>query len=222
MRFLQVRPRAPGDRLDRLAEFYGARLGLEKTPCFQIGETALEFEAGSGEPFYHFALLVPGDRFAEAMRWAASVTELLPVDGLPEVAFDRWRARACYFHDPAGNIVELIAHAGIGETGAGGEFRARELLGVSEVGLVGDAVSMARELGQELGIEHWDGTLEDPGGLAFVGERARTLILSPPVRGWMPTGRPAERHELDLKVSAPRAGRVALEGARYRISSVEV
>ena len=84
---------------------------------------------------------------------------------------------ACYFHDPAGNIVELIAHHGVGEAGNTGTFGAGELLGVSEVGLVCDPPSLAEALERELGLEVWDGTVEGEGRLAFVGEKARTLIL---------------------------------------------
>src|SRR5205807_6313178 len=79
-----------------------------------IGETALAFAPGTGEPFYHFALLVPGDRFQAAMAWITERVALLPHQGAPaeQVVFDfpAWNAQACYFHDPAGNIVELIAH----------------------------------------------------------------------------------------------------------------
>jgi hypothetical protein len=35
-----------------------------------FGPTGLEFVAAAGEPFYHFAFLVPGDRFDAAFDWA--------------------------------------------------------------------------------------------------------------------------------------------------------
>jgi hypothetical protein len=54
---------------------------------------------------------------------------------------------------------------------------------------------LAREL-EPAGLALWSGSLES--GLAFVGERARTLILAPEGRPWLPTGRPAEAHDLEV------------------------
>ena len=228
VRFVQVRLGAAAGCFPALADFYSRALGLDQAVVnadrfsLEIGETAIEFVAGSGEPFYHFALLVPGNRFAEALEWANARTELLPDPGSGEILFDfdNWGAYACYFQDPASNIVELIAHRGLDETGALGEFRPTELLGLSELGLVGDPPAMARVLAQQLGLELWDGTVEEPGRLAFVGERARTLILSPPGRGWLPTRRPAEPHPVEALLAGLSEGKVELEGRRYRIRSV--
>src|SRR5919108_1668982 len=145
MRFLHVRLHAAAGRLPALTAFYGDRLGVElvdtgeSSLAVRVGETQLDFVAGEGQPFYHFALLAPGDRFAELLEWARERTELLPDRTSGDVVFDftNWDARACYFHDPAGNIVELIAHRGIDETAREGPFAAEELLGLSELGLVG-------------------------------------------------------------------------------------
>ena len=98
------------------------------------------------------------------------------------------------------NIVELIAHRGLDHNGRQGDFRRAELLGVSELGLVGAPSSLAAGLA-EYGLELWEGSLE-PGRLAFVGEKGRTLILAPPGRGWLPTGRPAEPHPVDVLLKA--------------------
>jgi catechol 2,3-dioxygenase-like lactoylglutathione lyase family enzyme len=224
MRFARVTLRAPSARLSELAGFYGRRLGLTQLESdherlrFKIGETELEFLAGRGEPFYHFALLVPGDRFEEALAWANARVDLLPDAQKGEVVFDfvDWAAHACYFLDPAGNIVELIAHRGIAETGPDGEFRAADLRGLSELGLVGDPLDMAHALHEQLGLELWDGSAQ-PGRLAFVGEKGRTLILSPAGRGWLPTGRRAEPHKIDVSLQDGPDGEAILEGALYHV-----
>jgi catechol 2,3-dioxygenase-like lactoylglutathione lyase family enzyme len=171
-----------------------------------------------GGPFYHFAFLVPGNRFEAALAWAGGRAELLPDPETGDVVFDfsNWGARACYFHDAAGNIVELIAHRGVEETSASGAFRWSELVGLSELGLVGDPAPMAAALSQ-LGLELWDGTLEEQGRLAFVGAKARTLILAPPGRGWLPTGRPSELHGVEAVIAGPPEGAVDLENGLYRI-----
>lgn len=229
MRFLHVKLEAPAPRLSALTDFYGRALGIELATdtadrfSFAAGETAIEFAGSSGQPFYHFALLAPGNRFAAALEWAAARTQLLPDPESGEIVFDfeNWQASACYFHDPAGNIVELIAHRGVDEARWSGAFEPSELVGLSELGLVGDPRVMAGRLAEHLALELWDGTLEEPERLAFVGEKARTLILSPPGRGWLPTRRAAERHAVDVRLAGPRAGEVELEGSRYRITSAD-
>jgi hypothetical protein len=192
MRFVEVTLAAPSG-LD-LDAFYGDVLALPRcdqvTDCYKVGETRLRFAPGEGEPFHHFALLLPGDRFDAAHAWAEARVELL--GGVFE--FENWDARAVYFEDPAGNIVELIAHRGLEENGREGAFTAAEIVGLSELGLVGDR----RERLAELGLPLWSGTIDDPDRLAFVGEKGRTLILAEPGRGWLPTGRPAEPHPVEF------------------------
>ena len=221
MRFAHVTLRAAEDRLPELAHFYGEGLGLGRDGASVVaGETTLEFVASAdGEPFYHFALLVPGDRFDAALDWARARVDLLPWPDKDEVVFDFdfWDAKACYFHDPAGNIVELVAHRGIAENGERGDFHPRELVGLSELGLVGDQRKIAAALREQLGLELWDGTLEEPRALAFVGEQARTMILAPPGRGWLPTGRPAERHPIEALLANAAEGEATLEDGLYRV-----
>jgi hypothetical protein len=216
MHFRRVRLQAPARSLDALTGFYEERLEL---PGPTIGETTLVFAPAEGEPFYHFALLAPGDRFDATLEWARERVELLPDSETGEVVFDfsNWGAKACYFHDPVGNIVELIAHRGIGESGKDGGFAGQELLGFSELGLVGDTAAMAGTLRVALELNLWDGSIEE-GRLAFIGERARTLILGPPGRGWLPTGRPAERHPLEAVFSGGPSRSVTLEEGLYRIT----
>jgi catechol 2,3-dioxygenase-like lactoylglutathione lyase family enzyme len=226
MRFRQVQLQAPVGSLSLLDDFYAERLGLERLDeegvGVNIGETQLVFRVGAGRPFYHFALLVPGNRFDEALAWIADRTVPLPDPESGEVLFDfdNWGALACYFHDPVGNIVELIAHRGIDESSAEGSFTARELVGFSELGLVGDKAEMATALQSELGLEQWDGDLGAEARLAFVGEKARTFILSPEGRGWLPTARPAEEHPCEVVLSGSLQGEALLGDSRYRIRGV--
>ena len=224
MRFRLVRLQSPSGRLQELADFYAGRLGLEPAAGedteVTIGETQLAFRSGPDEPFYHVAILVPGNRFGAALAWIRERAELLPdpASGEDVFDFDNWGALACYFHDPAGNIVELIAHRGIDESARDGPFTAAELVGMSELGLVGDKLELAAALG-DLGLEQWDGDLDDERRLAFVGEKARTLILSPEGRGWLPTGRPAEAHPCDVVLSGRRNRALILGGSRYRVET---
>ena len=217
---------APAGLAAELAAFYGDTLGLptsrpaDERVAVTVGETVLELVEGEGAPFHHVALLVPGDRFTEARAWAAERVALLPEVETGEDVFDftGWSALACYFHDPAGSILELIALAGIAETGAVGSFEATELVGVSEVGLVGDVAALAERLERDLGLGVWDGVVGVPGRLAFVGERGRSLILCPPGRGWLPTGRAAEPHPVGVTLSGPGRAETVLEDGLFRVS----
>ena len=211
VRFQELSLAADPSVLPELAAFYVDRLGLPTRAggdglAFDIAGTVVRFSAAAaGAPFYHLALLVPGDRFAAARDWLAERAELLPDPETGETTFDFsfWDAEACYCHDPAGTILELIAHRPLARTGKTGPFDASELLGLSEVGLVVPDIAAAAAALAPLGLPVWDGTVDDPPRLAFAGARARTLILAAPGRPWLPTGRPAEEHPL----------RVVVEGA---------
>jgi hypothetical protein len=200
MRFAEVTLAAPVE----LSGFYSGELGLPLDgDAILVGETRLRFDVEDGGAFYHFAFLVPGDRFDDALAWARGRVELLG----DVFDFEAWDARAVYFHDPAGSIVELIAHHGLEENRRTGGFAAEELVGFSELGLVGDPPLLLGQL-EAVGLELWDGTIDEPGRLAFVGEPGRTFILAPPGRGWLPTARPAEPHPVEAKVE--------LDGEGYR------
>ncbi len=146
------------------------------------------------------------------LHWARDRVALLPDRETGDEVFDftNWDAKACYFHDPAGSIVELIAHRGGAESRATGTFAATELVGVSEIGIVGDPPAVADALERNLALDVWDGTVEGEGRLAFVGEKARTLIICRSGRPWLPTGRPAEAHPVEVYLSGDPAGEVSL------------
>jgi hypothetical protein len=208
----EVRLRAPAAVLPALADYYVDGLGFTRAPAtpevaIDVGRSRLSFVAASAgtEPFYHFAFLAPGDRFRQAQTWFGARAELLPggSDGKTTFPFERWDALACYALDPAGNIVEVISHAGLACSGRTGAFEAGELVGLSEVGLVLERPAEAVEALAAAGVPLWDGGVEGPTDLGFVGSKARTLILSGPGRGWLPTGRPAEFHALDVEIETP-------------------
>jgi len=201
MRFAEAILAGPAE----LTSFYHDVLGLPLDgETIVVGETRLRFREEDRGAFYHFALLVPGDRFDAALAWIRERVELLG----DVFESDDWASRAVYFHDPAGNIVELIAHHGLDENGREGAFAAEELVGFSELGIVGEREQLLQEL-ESSGLELWDGELDEPNRLAFVGEKGRTLILALPGRGWVPTGRPAEPHPVELVLGLD-GGRVPL------------
>ncbi len=226
MQILHARLQTAASTSGALERFYGDALGLEAVAPrgYRVGRTRLSFEAvESGRPFYHFALRVPRNRFDLARDWLASRAELLPDkdSGGTTFPFASWNAEACYALDPGDNIVELIAHHELpDESSAAGPFGGTELLGVCELGLVvPDQREAARALGR-LGIALWDGTLDEPGRLAFMGGREGVLILTRPGRGWMPTDRPAEPHPAEVVVAGTRDADVVLPGTTHIVRVV--
>src|SRR5882757_4416333 len=213
------------DSMPAMETFYCGLLGLPRPHDDErdalvvgVGSARLEFVASAidARPFYHFALLVPGNRFAAAHAWVASRTDLLsrPSSDATVFDFDFWDAQACYFHDPAGNIVEFIAHRGLAEVAdVTDPFSASELVGISEIGIVTpDPGAEADTLHRDLGIDIWSGGVDGADSLAFVGRKAHTLILCRPGRGWLPTGRPAEVHPVDITLAGARNAETTLNG----------
>ncbi len=198
-------PRAVQSGVDR---FYVEDLGLgrisgaDAPTGYAVGPARLRFTETDDDsaPFYHFAFLAPGDRFAEAKRWLSGAGRLLSdSNGQTTFDFDFWDARASYALDPAGNIVEIIAHHGVADSGVSGAFDPGELRGLSELGLVTDRVPEAVETLQQASLPLWYGSTQAE-SLAFCGAKAHTLIVGSAGRGWLPTGRRAEVHAVQAQI----------------------
>lgn len=112
--------------------------------------------------------------------------------------FPNWRAQAFYFHDPAGNILECIARFEL-PNATTEPFGAKQFLGLSEAGIVAANVpALAAELAARYGIPDFARGPKLP-NFAALGTDEGLLILTEQGRGWLPTGRPAERHWLRLE-----------------------
>jgi catechol 2,3-dioxygenase-like lactoylglutathione lyase family enzyme len=215
---------APRSELARLRAFY-RRLGLEAAAAADgsvvvgAGASTLRLVPAAGRPWHHVALLVAPERFAESTAIVRDMTPLLadPRDGSTIFESPEWHSRACYFHDPAGNVVELIAHAELASPEASGSPLG--VLAISEVGLVApDPDRLIDLLTGEAGLRVWDGDPPGNASLSFVGRKGHTLIVAVEGRGWVPTRRPAEVHPVAVTIDG--AGRVATvepPGLPYRV-----
>lgn len=142
------------NELEIMKGFYTQSLGFsiceERLNAFQIqvGTSILEFtnENVIGEPYYHFAFNIPANQFQEAKEWLKEKTTLLLEDGEDEADFSFWSAHACYFEDPAGNIVELIARHNVNPNNEA-PFSVNAILNISEIGLT---VQDAPKVGEQL------------------------------------------------------------------------
>ncbi len=180
-------------RLDEVKTFYREtmELGVREdgdAVVVEAGKTRLRFtvaEAGS-EPFYHFAFTIPENKLPRAMEWMESRCPLLyhRRSGGHVVHFRSWDAHSVYFNDPAGNIVEFIAHHRL-PNAASGAFSSADILYASEIGLVVPNVSkvvdaLERELGLGVYIDSWP-------NFAPVGNVYGVFIVVREDRVWLPT-----------------------------------
>ena len=134
------------------------------------GSSRLRFERGP-DVCSHFAVNVPPGRFDEAVAWGRAQAELIQDD----VPFEMWRARAAYYYDAVGNLVELIAR----ERAPGDEL----LMEISEIGVPVEDVGAAVEfLESELGIPHFSGDREN---FSAVGDDHGLFIVVPVGRVWL-------------------------------------
>jgi hypothetical protein len=167
----------------------------------------VRFEQGP-EVCSHFAVNVAPERFEEAVAWARSQAELIQDD----VPFPLWRARAAYYFDSAGNLVELIAR----ERAPGDEL----LIEVSEVGLpVADVGAAVAFLEDELGLPHFSGDRES---FSAVGDDRGLFILVPVGRAWLFTDRPATDAPVRVTIEGPAGRELNLPGSSHVIEIASV
>jgi catechol-2,3-dioxygenase len=171
------------------------------------GSSRLRFEEGP-DVCSHFAVNVPPDRFGEAVEWGRAQAELIQDD----VPFEMWRARAAYYYDAAGNLVELIAR----ERAPGAEL----LMEISEVGLpVADVGAAVDFLERELGLPHFSGDRE---GFSAVGDDRGLLIVVPVGRVWLFSDRTASDAPVRVTIEGAEPRRVELPGSGHVIEIASV
>lgn len=85
------------------------------------------------DPSYHFAIDIPRNQLEKAAAWLSERVDLLKFDGKTEVEHSNWNATSLYFHDPQGNIVEVIARHNL-ENDREGLFSPESFLRISEIG----------------------------------------------------------------------------------------
>ena len=164
------------------------------------GATRVRFEPGPAV-CSHFAVNV--GRFDDAVAWARGQAELIEED----VPFEAWRARAAYYFDSVGNLVELIAR----ERAPGAEL----LIEVSEVGLpVADVGAAVDFLEAELGLSHFSG---DRSNFSAVGDDHGLFIVVPVGRPWLFTDRPASDAPVRVTIDGTVPRELRVPGSEHAI-----
>lgn len=184
-------------RLEDLKAFYTDVLGFplksnrKNAFTVQTGESRLAFLRTQGleEPFYHFAFNIPENQIEDAARWVQERTPLISREEQTIFHLESWNSQAIYFHDPAGNIVELIARHHL-RNASTSPFSVNSILSISEIGVVVENVQLfSEQLQRELNLSLWKGNNED---FAAVGDEEGLFIVVQAGRPWFPTDRPAE------------------------------
>ncbi|MDV2682791.1 VOC family protein [Alkalihalophilus lindianensis] len=180
----------------------------------QVGATTLTFLQSNEleDPFYHFAINIPENKMDEAKAWIQSKVELNTENDSDEVFFKSWNARAIYFEDPAGNILEFIARHNL-KNGVTHRFSSMDFLNVSEVGVVvRDVIPFVRKLNQ-LGLPNWR---EDSEGLTPVGDETGLFITVKNGRRWFFSTKDAKFFPFEVSIEG--TGRMLFEEQGDKIS----
>lgn len=160
-----------------------------------FGATAVTFtETDDGsDPFYHFAINVPQNQFDDAATWLADRVELLTESETGDRMFvgELFNSQQVYCHDPAGNIVELIARHDLSND-SDSPFSSESFREVSEIGLpVPDNKHAAQAIGNHVTVSLYNGddvsAVTDDDQFTAIGNDRGTFIVVRQGRPWFPT-----------------------------------
>ncbi len=189
----------------------------------QAGNSQLIFEQ-SEEDFngiYHFAFNIPPDQFTEGQAWLAERLALhQKSDGKVVYDFESWNAHAVYFHDPAGNILELIARHDLPQA-AVGPFSEQSFLCISEIGVVcEDVLETVKAFQTNLGLGVYRGEANDK--FTPLGDEHGLLIVVKRGRPWFadPSGMGAGMNPLTARLKVSGDAPFILSGPPYQITSI--
>lgn len=214
-----------GDLASQL-DFYSGTLGL---PCSMDEAGRLRVEAGGSwlvfeqapegwGGYYHFAFNIPENMFSEAKAWLSGRVPLLKDNtGRDEFDFQNWNAHACYFYDPAGNILEFIARHDL-PNAWDHPFNAGGILSISEIGLPSDDVpALSRTLQDVVGVQAYKGS--ESAEFTATGDGDGLFILPKNGRIWLPdTGKPAAPYPLSVAVTVEENRQFRVSGPPYEVS----
>lgn len=107
-------------------------------------------------------------------------------DGQDEVHFTQLPARAIYFDDPSGNVVEFISRYSM-KTNQTESFSIKSVLNISEIGVTVNDVYSAAESLNIVGVTERDNGDIRKHNLNFMGNRKNGvfIILNEPGRRWI-------------------------------------
>lgn len=194
--------------LEETEHFYSNLAGLTTKQkdttsiSFMAGHSTLTFiRSGELNPRYHFAFNIPKNQVESAAAWVAERFELiLGPDNETIADFISWNAKAVYFYDNNGNILELIARFDL-DTASDRPFSASSILSISEIGIVTDApMAFAKQLIEKENFSYFS---KSPVSESFVvlGDDNGLLIIVKNHRNWYPTQQKSQKQYTKIKLS---------------------
>ncbi len=197
------------DDLNNTEEFYSSILGFHPVDkkrnliLYRVGHSTLTFRKSANiNPVYHFAFNIPCNQLNDAIKWATPKVNFIKIQGDNFIAdFKNWNARAVYFYDNNGNILEFIARFDL-DNQSEIPFAGSSIQSVSEVGVVADNVAeLTYQLIHDCNLSLFTKSLADE-NFAAVGDDNGLFIIVKSDRKWFPTadGR-AQKYDMRVKIS---------------------
>jgi catechol 2,3-dioxygenase-like lactoylglutathione lyase family enzyme len=196
------------DNLDETESFYAGLLGLKTTnkdqSCisFLAGQSNLTFiKSNKLNPKYHFAFNIPRNKLDEAIKWVSARVDLLKHPDNRIIAdFKSWNAKAIYFYDNNGNILEFIARFDL-KNDSDKVFGGSSVQSISEIGIVADEpLKLANQLVEENNLYFFE---KDAKSEKFVtlGNDHGLFIIVKTNRKWYPTEQRAGKYYTKIKIA---------------------
>lgn len=176
--------------IESIRDFYSQSLDFQelrygsKEVIYQIGNSTLKFVQKDNSQPYHFAINISTDHVEDAHRWLSERVSLIP-DGVNEIIeFESWNARALYFYDVDGNIVELIARRNLNYR-SDEEFTPAQFCEVSEIGIAIHPIqNIVNGIKSQLGLSPYKG--ESDRFTAIGTETGLFICIDPELKKWYP------------------------------------
>jgi catechol-2,3-dioxygenase len=187
------------DDLIGTAKFYTEVLNFkqlhadEEKVSFAAGASTLTFlRSENVHPVYHFAFNISPLQLQQALAWTKARTAVLPVaeDGQEIADFVDWNARAFYYKDNNGNILEFIARYNL-DVKTEEPFDSSSIISISEIGIVTDDVPAERKsISEKYNVPIFSKP-PLPDNFTAIGDDHGLFILSKTHRPWHPNEVPA-------------------------------
>lgn len=203
------------DNLSETEKFYSELLGLQtknknqNSISFLAGQSTLTFiKSNRLKPKYHFAFNIPHNKLDEAIIWTSAKLDLIKnADSEIVSNFESWNAKAIYFFDNNGNILEFIARFDL-DNGSDEVFDISPIQSISEIGIVTDTpIKLADKLVEKNNLYFFaKGSKSEK--FVTLGDDNGLLIIVETNRKWYPTEQEAVKHYTKIKISTNGLTRV--------------
>ena len=193
----------PTNDLPTMQSFYARHLCLpllsstDRLATFQVGWTKLVVrQTDTPTTPGHFALNVPLYTLEQYQLWFEVPYLDTGSPGQRIANFPNWKARASYFRDPDGNVVEFIERRDAGFAESGGDY----FQGISEVGIAtSNVAATTARLNHDYGLRQFT-KCSPQADFNAVGDDYGLLILARTGRPWLFTNVPATMGDWKVQV----------------------